>query len=69
MDITEELTRLTGGGGPACDGDDCPNVYVTRHGTFVVQGDQYRSLEVPKGEGAVEIPESVLREAVRVLGW
>lgn len=35
----ERLTRLTGTvDGPNCDDDDCPNVYATEHGTFVVQG-------------------------------
>ncbi|MFR9723882.1 hypothetical protein ACL02R_11030 [Streptomyces sp. MS19] len=66
----ERLTRLTGTvGGPNCDDDDCPNVYATEHGTFVVQGDAYGGFTVPDGEGLVEIPEHVLREAVRALGW
>ncbi|WP_328769766.1 hypothetical protein [Streptomyces sp. NBC_00286] len=67
----EELTRLTGTvNGPNCDDDDCPNVY--RHSgrsSIVVQGDVYDGFSVPNGEGLVEIPESVLREAVRALGW
>jgi hypothetical protein len=65
----EELIRLTGGGSGACGGDDCPNVYATRRGSIVVQGDVYSGFTVPDGEGLVEIPESVLREAVRALGW
>jgi hypothetical protein len=66
----EELIRLTGGGGGgACGGDDCPNVYTTPRKTVVVQGDVYDGFTVPNGEGLVEIPESVLREAVRALGW
>lgn len=67
----EELTRLTGKlGGPTCDDDDCPNVYRREgRGTIVVQGDLYGGFAVPQGEGLVEIPESVLKEAVRVLGW
>ncbi len=32
----EELTRLTGNG--TCGKDDCPNVYRTDSGAFVVQG-------------------------------
>ncbi|MEJ8650338.1 hypothetical protein WKI65_20100 [Streptomyces sp. MS1.AVA.3] len=64
------LTRLTGNVyGPDCDDDDCPNVYVTDHGTFVVQGNAYDGFKAPDGEGLVEIPEHVLREAIRVLGW
>ncbi|MFD9482306.1 hypothetical protein [Streptomyces nojiriensis] len=56
----EELTRLTG---------DCPNAYRTASGSFVVQGDLSAAFTPPDGEGLVEIPESVLREAVRALGW
>ncbi|WP_306334384.1 hypothetical protein [Streptomyces sp. KL118A] len=65
-----ELTRLTGkGGGPDCDDDDCPNVYRTKSGSFVVQGHLSDTFSPPTGEGLVEIPEHVLREAVRALGW
>lgn len=68
MAIEYGLTRLTGEvGGPECDSNDCPNVYRTASGTLVVQGTVYSSLAVPQGEGAVEIPEKVFREAVRVL--
>jgi hypothetical protein len=35
----------------------------------VVQGDLFDGFTPPQGEGLVEIPESVLREAVRALGW
>nr|WSY52401.1 hypothetical protein OG999_21315 [Streptomyces sp. NBC_00886] len=66
----EELTRLTGKfGGPNCDDDDCPNVYRTASGSIVVQGDASSAFQPPEGEALVEIPESVLREAVRALGW
>jgi hypothetical protein len=65
----EELTRLTGNGDGECGEDDCPNVYRTRRGTFVVQGDVSAVFTPPRGEGLVEIPESVLREAFRALGW
>ncbi|MFD8920681.1 hypothetical protein ACFV0Y_23105 [Streptomyces sp. NPDC059569] len=66
----EELTRLTGSiGGPNCDDDDCPNIYRTESGSFVVQGDASEAFTPPVGEGLVEIPESVLREAFRALGW
>lgn len=65
------LIRLTGkADGPNCDDNDCPNVY--RHegrGSFVVQGDVFNGFTAPEGEGLVEIPEHVLREAVRALGW
>ncbi|MFD4833607.1 hypothetical protein [Streptomyces uncialis] len=66
----DELTRLTGrSGGPNCDDDDCPNIYATMVGTIVVQGQVSHTFEPPPGEALVEIPESVLREAVRALGW
>ncbi|MGE7389840.1 hypothetical protein ACQKM2_30615 [Streptomyces sp. NPDC004126] len=65
------LTRLTGNaGGPNCDDDDCPNVYRdTTDGGIVVQGDLCTAFRPPAGEGLVKIPEQVLREAVRALGW
>ncbi|MFD9593272.1 hypothetical protein ACFWA9_10995 [Kitasatospora sp. NPDC059973] len=70
MTQTPNLTRLTGTfNGPNCDDDDCPNVYATDRGTFVVQGDHFEALRVPVEESAVEIPRSVLEEAVRALGW
>ncbi|MFJ6568679.1 hypothetical protein ACIQNU_14735 [Streptomyces sp. NPDC091292] len=66
----EELTRLTGTtGGPNCDDDDCPNVYRTKRGSLVVQGELSDAFATRDGEGLVEIPEHVLREAVRALGW
>lgn len=65
----EELTRLTGNSDDKCGQGDCPNVYRTASGSFVVQGDVSSAFTPPTGEGLVEIPESVLREAVRALGW
>jgi hypothetical protein len=65
----EQLTRLTGNGNGECGEKDCPNVYVTERGTFIVQGDVSETFRAPQGEALVEIPESVLREAVRALGW
>ncbi|MFI1254650.1 hypothetical protein ACH4U6_12740 [Streptomyces netropsis] len=65
----EELTPLTGNGNGACSQNDCPNVYRTASGSFVVQGYVANVFQQPQGEGLVEIPESVLREAVRALGW
>ncbi|MFI2240758.1 hypothetical protein [Streptomyces chrestomyceticus] len=65
-----ELTRLTGhAGGPNCDDDDCPNVYRATNGSFVVQGSVSSAFTPPVGEALVELPEHVLREAVRALGW
>ncbi|WP_328470791.1 hypothetical protein [Streptomyces sp. NBC_00448] len=65
----KELQRLTGNGGGNCNNDDCPNVYRTSSGSIVVQGDVSDVFQPPAGEGLVEIPESILREAVRALGW
>ncbi|MGW2224686.1 hypothetical protein [Streptomyces formicae] len=65
----EELTRLTGNGNGECGEEDCPNVYRTTSGSLIVQGDVSRAFTPPTGEGLVEIPEEVLREAVRALGW
>ncbi|MFI1939634.1 hypothetical protein ACH44C_21065 [Streptomyces purpureus] len=65
------LPELTGNGNGngECGADDCPNVYKTEGGSFVVQGDVFTGFTPPQGEGLVEIPEDVLREAFRVLGW
>jgi hypothetical protein len=74
----EGLLRLTGpgdgcvagpGGSDPCTQGDCPNVYVTQHGTILVQGDLYTGFSPPPGESVVEIPEETLREAFRALGW
>jgi hypothetical protein len=65
----EELIRLTGEGPGECGKDDCPNVYRTTSGSFVVQGDVSTAFAAPDGEGLVEIPEETLREAFRALGW
>ncbi|MFD8895475.1 hypothetical protein [Streptomyces sp. NPDC059566] len=65
----EELTRLTGNGTGECGQGDCPNVYQTASGSFIVQGDVSEAFTPPTGEGLVEIPEAVLREAFRALGW
>ncbi|MFE7134456.1 hypothetical protein ACFVIM_26715 [Streptomyces sp. NPDC057638] len=65
----EELTRLTGNGNGTCGGEDCPNVYRTVKGSFLVQGDVSRAFDASEGEGLVEIPEETLREAFRALGW
>lgn len=56
------------GSSDECGNGDCPTVYKTDRGTIAVQGyDVERS--TPAGESVVEIPEAVLREAVRALGW
>ncbi|MFF4155351.1 hypothetical protein [Streptomyces sp. NPDC001678] len=69
----QELTRLTGSangnGNSECGEDDCPNVYRTATGSFLVQGETSEAFKPSVGEGLVEIPERVLREAFRALGW
>ncbi|MFE7131390.1 hypothetical protein ACFVIM_11060 [Streptomyces sp. NPDC057638] len=63
-----ELKRVSGGG-PDCRSGDCPAVYTTdRAAVLAVQG-QLLPHSAPDGEAIVSIPESVLREAVRALGW
>ncbi|MFD9689061.1 hypothetical protein [Kitasatospora sp. NPDC059088] len=61
------LTRIAGGD-PDCRNDDCPTVYTTDRGSIAVQGDVVE-WQTPAGEAVVEIPEEVLREAFRALGW
>ncbi|QMU70110.1 hypothetical protein [Streptacidiphilus sp. P02-A3a] len=65
------LTRLTGSGDGSgeCGQGDCPNVYATDRRSFVFQGEHFTGFQPPEGEGLVEIPEAVLREAFRALGW
>jgi hypothetical protein len=65
----EELIRLTGNGNGTCGDEDCPNVYRTPSGTLVVQGSVSEAFAPPSGEALVEIPEEVLKEAARALGW
>lgn len=59
------LTRIAGG---SCGRDDCPTVFATDRGTLAIQGGLI-DRQAPEGEAVVEIPETVLREAVRALGW
>ncbi|MFI1888966.1 hypothetical protein [Streptomyces jumonjinensis] len=65
----EELTRLTGERNGECNQNDCPNLYRAASGSIVVQGDVSNAFTPPEGEALVEIPEHVLREAFRALGW
>ncbi|MEE1804166.1 hypothetical protein PUR57_36760 [Streptomyces sp. JV176] len=65
----EALTRLTGDGNGECRQNDCPNIYRSPHGSFIVQGSLSDAFTPPDGEALVEIPEEILREAVRALGW
>jgi hypothetical protein len=60
-----ELTQIARG---ECRVGDCPAIFTTDRGTLAVQGDII-DRKVPDGDGIVEIPMDVLKEAVRALGW
>jgi hypothetical protein len=51
-----QLVQLRG-----CEGDDCPKVFKTERGTYVVQGDVFNAITTPDGEMAVEVPAEMLR--------
>ena len=59
-----KLTLIAGGN---CGRDDCPTVFRTDRGTLAIQGYNVDH-HTPEGESVVEIPEALLREAVRALG-
>ncbi|QKW50558.1 hypothetical protein [Streptomyces buecherae] len=64
-----ELTQRVAGEDPDCDSGDCANVFRTdRPDTIAIQG-YLTDLPTPDGEAVVTIPERVLREAARALGW
>lgn len=51
----------------------CPTVYTSDRGTIVVQGytlsaEDLAGINLPEGEGVVEIPVSLLKEAARAHG-
>lgn len=53
-----------------CDHGTCPTIYVSDAGTIVVQGysvDEADGLSLGDGERAVEIPERLLRSAMKGL--
>lgn len=60
-----EWQRIAGGD---CNRNDCPTVFITGEGRLAIQG-YIVDRQAPDGEGIVEIPMEVLREAVRALGW
>ena len=62
---TVKLARIAGGD---CGRDDCPTMFTTDRGTIAVQGNTLDT-KTREGESVVEIPEAVLREAIRALGW
>jgi hypothetical protein len=60
--VTMELRQLAG-----CKDTECPKVYVTDRGTAVFQGHIMTSLRPGPGEQAVELPLSVVRDALSAL--
>ncbi|MER7035223.1 hypothetical protein [Streptomyces albidoflavus] len=50
-----------------CDIKDCPTIYTTDRGTFLVQGEtpMDHGLQIPAHENHVEIPMELLEKAVR----
>jgi hypothetical protein len=60
-----EFTQIAG---TNCGERDCPAVFRTDRGTIAVQGDIVER-QTAVGEGVVEIPTDILKEAVRALGW
>ncbi|MFI6980755.1 hypothetical protein ACIBSV_19470 [Embleya sp. NPDC050154] len=63
-----KLSRVAGGN-PECRSNDCPTVFTTDlNGTIAVQGFLVDH-RTPEGEAVVSLPEEVLREAARALGW
>lgn len=50
-----------------CENGDCPTLYATDRGTFLVQGEvpTGHGLEIPEHETLVEIPVELLRKAIR----
>ena len=63
-----KLTVLSKGG---CQAGDCPTIYKSDRGTFVIQGEALSSadlnIEMRSHEGAVEIPEQLILEVARQL--
>ncbi len=50
-----------------CSDGSCPGVYLTEHGTVVVQGRVVSDEEVPAGEIRAELPANLIIEAARKL--
>ncbi|WP_217195196.1 hypothetical protein [Streptomyces buecherae] len=64
-----ELTQKVADEDPDCDNGDCANVFRTdQPDTIAIQG-YLTDHPTPDGEAVVTLPERVLREAARALGW
>lgn len=60
-----KLTKIVGDG--SCEDRNCPTVYETDHGTYVVQGaivapSEVAKLGMPTNETVVEVPKSLLAD-------
>lgn len=59
-----KLSKISDG----CENRNCPAIYETDRGTFVVQGyvvsdpQALKQLGLPAGESAVEVPADLLKE-------
>ncbi|MHC5905669.1 hypothetical protein ACVNF4_17465 [Streptomyces sp. S6] len=51
----------------SCDLKDCPTIYATDRGTYLVQGETPtdHGLRIPAHETLVEIPVELLQKAIR----
>lgn len=58
-----ELTKIAG----ECDDGSCAAVAMTDRGTVAVQGYTTLSADTSEGEGVLELPIEVLREAARAI--
>ncbi len=66
-----KFTKIVGVGG--CEDRNCPTVYETDHGTYVVQGaivapPEVAQLGMPANETVVEVPKSLLADLAAKLG-
>jgi hypothetical protein len=59
------LDRVAGG---SCGENDCPTVFATSRGTLAIKGDRRLDVETADHEAVVEVPISLIREAMRALG-
>ena len=66
-----KLTKIVGNGG--CEDRNCPTVFETDHGTYVIQGAivapaEVSQLGMPANETVVEVPKSLLSDLAAKLG-
>lgn len=64
MGQADGLVRVAGGN---CGENDCPTVSTTDRGTLAIQGYHRVDIETADGEAVVEVPVSLIQEAMRAL--